>query len=325
MSERDWTETQVTGKPRFLLGERNSSKRIGVHRIEVHEDLFEDLRSIAQGALDELQRREPKPYTTFGGMTSDDYFDLDTSEIPERRDKRKREDDPEAYEIASALAMVTRCDEHPVMTAENLRKAHPSLYAIVFEASGDYVGFIRKRSPRQVVRPGWRYLEHGNTLKKIRPPDLAIDGVVDLVVASDRCAILSQTAFTTLFGDVGVAFEQVPKCVKAVSVALKDTTPLAEESVKSLRDRCGRRINDAKRLHHIVLERQEELEKLGADEIKVLLEKRRLEHTLVNGELKLNQDNVSEFLDLIEGRLFDDDVTGEERRADAYSPRKEEP
>jgi len=40
------------------------------------------------------------------------------------------------------------------------------------------------------------------------------------------------------------------------------------------------------------------------------------------GEISLTDGNVSDFLDLVEGRLFNDDLTGEGRRADAYSPRK---
>src|SRR6266571_2385935 len=103
-------------------------------------------------------------------------------DIPQRRDKRKREEDPEAYEIASALAMIRECDRHPPMNAEKLRDADPSLYAIVFESGGEYVGFVRNVSPRRPVKPGLRYLQYGDTLRKIEPPDLAIDDSVDLVV-----------------------------------------------------------------------------------------------------------------------------------------------
>jgi hypothetical protein len=43
---------------------------------------------------------------------------------------------------------------------------------------------------------------------------------------------------------------------------------------------------------------------------------------IVEGALVLTRENASEFLVLVEGRLFNDDVTGIERRADAYSPPK---
>jgi hypothetical protein len=318
---RDWTETDLSGDPRLLLGQRKSSKKIEVHQVQLHEDLFGDLRSIAQSAIEELRRRDAKPYSTFASKTGDDYFDVDVSDIPRRRDMRKREDDPEAYEIASALAMIADTDDHPVMTAEELREADPSLYAIVFESEGDYVGFIRNSPPRRAVRPGLRYFQYGETLRRVAPPDLAIDDEVDLVVAADRCAILSPAAFTTLFGDVGVAFEQVPANVKAMSDALKGVLPLSSGSVTALNARTGRRVSDAKRLHHIVTERRGALKGLTSAELRTLLRRRGLEDAIQKGEISLTDDNVSDFLDLVEGRLFSDDVTGEERRADTYSPR----
>lgn len=322
MTGRDWTETDLGGQPRLLLGQRKSSKRIEVHRVELHQDLFDDLRSIAQGAIAELERREAKPYSTFASKTGDDYFDVDVSDIPRRRDLRRQQDDPEAYEIASALAMIADCDSHPVMTAEELRDADPSLYAIVFESDGGYVGFIRNSPPRRPVRPGLRYLQYGDTLRKVEPPDLAIDEEVDLVVAADRCAVLSPAAFTTLFGDVGVAFEQVPANVRTMSEAMKGALPLSSGAAVALNARCGRRVSDAKRLHHIVTERRQALKGLTSAELRALLKRRGLENAIQRGEIGLTDDNVSDFLDLVEGRLFNDDLTGEERRADSYSSRR---
>lgn len=322
MTKRDWTHTDLSGQPRLLLGQRKSSKRIEVHRVELHEDLFGDLRSIASSAIAEVQRRDPRPYFTFASKTGDDYFDVDVSDIPERRDLRKREDDPEAYEIASALTMVAECDAHSVMTAEELRHADPNLYAIVFEQDGDYVGFVRNASPRRPVRAGLRYLQYGDTLKRVDPPDLAIDDDIDLVVAADRCAILSPGAFTTLFGDVGVAFEQVPTNVTAMSRALSKVIPLAAQTVDALKERCGRRVSDARRLHHIVTERKAALKDLSPDDMKSLLKTRGLDGAIKKGELCLDQVRISDFLDLVEGRLFNDDLTGEARRADSYSPWK---
>lgn len=321
MAGGNWAQTDISGKLRLLLGQRKSSKQIEAHRVELHEDLFDDLRSIASRAIADIQHRDAKPYFTFATKTSDDYFDVDISDIPRRRNQRKREEDPEAHEIASALTMIADCDSHPAMNAEQLRHADPTLYAIVFEKGGDYVGFVRNISPRRPVRPGLRYFQYGNTLKKIDPPDLAIDGDIDLVVAADGCAILSPSAFATLFGDVGVAFEQVPTNVEAISNALGKVLPLGAQTVDALNQRCGRRVNDAKRLHHIVTERKAALKGLSPADMKSLLKVRGLDGAIKKGELRLDEIQISDFLDLVEGRLFDDDLTGEARRADSYSPR----
>lgn len=323
MSQRDWSKVDLTGDPRLLLARRKSSKKLDVYRVDLHEDLFGDLRAIGVAALKELARRDAKPYSAFGAATGDDYFDLDVADIPERRDRRKKEDDPEAHEVASALQMIADTDDHPTMSADDLREAEPSLYAIVFESGGDYIGFVRNRNPQSIIKPGLRYLQYGDTLKKIEPPDLAIDDKVDIVIAPDRCAVMALGAFTTLFGDVGIAFQQVPKNVDFMTATFKKTFPLTDASIKALQDRCGRRVIDAKRLHHIVTERRKALAGVSKAKLRALLKERGLESSLnKSNQLVLDAEAVSEFLDLVEGRLFNDDVTGEERRADAYSPRK---
>jgi hypothetical protein len=322
MSHARWSAVDLSSDPRLLLGRRKSSKKIDVHRVDVHQDLFVDLRAIAESAVDELLRREAKPYATFASMSTDDYFDVDVSDIPQRRDRRKKEEDPEAYEIATALAMIAECDEHNTLTAEELRDSNPTLYAIVFEDEGEYIGFIRNRSPQRTVKPGLRYLQYGDTLRKVDPPDLAIDSDIDVVVAPDRCAVLTPSAFTTLFGDVRIPFQQVPNNIEVMAKAFEGTLPLSETSLAALGERCGTRVIDAKRLHHIVTQREDALKGLGKDRMKDLLKERGLEDVLKPDGLQLTTETVTDFLDLVEGRLFDDDVTGEERRADAYSPRR---
>lgn len=322
MTDRQWNEIDLSGSPRLLLARRKSSKRVEAYRVELHEDLFDDLRSVARTAIHKLERREAKPYSAFAAKSGDDYFDVDTSDIPQRRDRRKREEDPAAFEIASALAMIATTDRHHTLTAEELRTLEPSLYAIVFEDGGEYIGFIRNRSPQRALKPGLRWFQYGDTLVEVTPPDLAIDEEVDVVVSPNRCAVLTPGAFESIFGDVGIVFQQVPTNVETISTALKATMPLTDESTKALTARCGRRVIDAKRLNHIATERKEALARMTQNHMRKLLKERNLDGALRKGRLRLTEENVSEFLDLVEGRLFSDDVTGEERRADAYSPRQ---
>jgi hypothetical protein len=154
------------------------------------------------------------------------------------------------------------------------------------------------------------------------PPDLAIDTSIDVVVTPERVAILSLSAFNTLFGDIGIAFETVPAHLADLSKALKSNLPLTDESLAAIGRRCGRRVIDARRLSHIASARSGALAALTSAELKRLLERRGLDGAFKKGKLHLTDETVSEFLDAIEGRLFDDDVTGEQRRADSYSPRK---
>lgn len=107
----------------------------------------------------------------------------------------------------------------------------------------------------------------------------------------------------------------------SLSTTLEQVLPLGADSIDVLSDRCGRRVSDAKRLNHIVSERAAALGSLTRDDIEELLERRGISTVIQDDKIRLTKETASDFLDLVEGRLFNDDVTGEERRADAYSPR----
>lgn len=304
----------------MLLGRRKSSKRFDVNQVEIHQDLFSEIRSICMATLVELDRREAKGYFPFATATSDDYLVVDVSDLPKREDRRKTGD--EAFEPAAALAMIAATDEFSSLSAAELRGVTPSMYAFSFKTAEGYIGFIRNTSPRRRVDPGLRFLKFEDTLRRMDPPDLAIDTSIDVVVTPDRVAILSLASFNTLFGDIGIAFEAVPGHLGDVAKALKSNLPLTDESLAAIGRRCGRRVIDARRLSHIASQRPGALAALKSDELTRLLERRGLVGAVENGKLHLTDEMVSDFLDAIEGRLFDDDVTGEQRRADSYSPRK---
>lgn len=316
-----WSDIDLSGDPRMLLGRRTSSKRLELHRVEVDQNLFEDLRAIARSALGELDRRDAKPYSEFGHATSDDYFEIDVSDLPMRRDRRKREDHPEALQPASALNMTVDADGYPALDAEELRDFEASLYVLAFEhGDGGYICFVRKQSPRRPLKPGLRFLQFGDTLRKVETPDLAIDEGVDLVLTTGGCAILNVAAFENIFGDVRVAFENLPANTTEIQKALDGVVPLSEASLKALRARCDRRLTDAKRLHRLVEEKSGAIAALSSEDLEALLERHDLD-VLKDGELTLDDSSAGAFLDLLDGRFFNDDITGAARRADAFSPR----
>lgn len=319
MTSDRWQAMDLGGKPRMLVARRTSSKRFDARQAELHADLFDDVREICRAALAELDRRDAKPYAPFAAASSDDYLEIDVSGVPRRVDHRKKTSAPS--EPAALLRLIDGVDAQPSLDASDLRTSTPTMYAFVFETLEGYVGFVRNASPRRKLKPGYRFLRFENVLRRIDPPDLAIDDEIDLVVTSSHIAILSQTAFNTLLGDVGVAFTQVPANTKIVIAALGKCLPLTPGSSSALLERCGRRVIDAKRLNHIASERGSALAGLGKSGLMKMLNARGLDGVVKRGKLDIDADSVADFLDAIEGRLFNDDITGEERRADAYSPR----
>ncbi len=320
MTEQTWQEIDLSGKPRMLVGRRKGSKRFDANQVELHADLFDEVRSICGAALAELDRREAKPYFPFAAASTDDYLVVDVTDLPGRVDRRKKAD--AAAEPAAALSLISETDSHKSLTATELRNNTLTMYAFSFKVDDGYVGFIRNTNPRRRVTPGLRFLRFENVLRRVEQPDLAIDDEIDVVVTPRRIAILSLSTFNTLFGDVGVAFRQVPGNVRVVADALANTLPLTDASLRALLERCGRRVIDAKRLNHIASERAEALAGLDKKRVTDILRQRGLTALVKKGKLEVDEDSASEFLDAVEGRLFSDDVTGEERRADAYSPRR---
>lgn len=319
MTDGGWQTIDLSGKPRMLVARRTSSKKFWANQVELHADLFDEIRGICTAALAELDRRDAKPYAPFAAASRDDYLEVDVSGLPRRIDHRRRND--AVGEPAALLALIEGVDSLESLSASQLRASTPSMYAFVFETDDGFVGFVRNASPRRVVKPGLRYLRFENVLRRIDPPDISIDDLTDLVVTPSSIAMLSEGAFTTLLGDVRVAFTQVEANATVVFGALAKCLPLSSESEEVLRERCGRRVIDARRLNHIAGARSGALADLGKAGLTKILKDRGLDHLVKRGKLEIDAGSASEFLDVIEGRLFSDDVTGEERRADAYSPR----
>lgn len=328
-----WETTSLDGDPRFIVGYRKASGLMDCYNIEIHRDLFPDLRQIARAALGFLGRSTGRPYAPFGALEEDEHFVLERSEIPRPVQKTKRglsrdhsrsEDansPDELFGVAEALRIIDETDHHPVLSAADLREASRfNLYAISFHIGNSFMGFIRQANPRRSLRPGLRYLQYGDTLKRMEQPDIVIDEKIDIVVAPEDVAIVSDGSVQVLFRDVDLVMQQVGVNVDAVCRALGVCIPVTANSLDVLRIACSSGPRNAKRLHHLVHSRLPHLA-LDSSTFLAALGQRQLGHLIVDGQLQLTESDVPDFLDFVEGRFFDDDHSPETRRADRFSPR----
>ena len=227
----------------------------------------------------------------------------------------------ELFGVAEALRIIDETDQHPVLSAADLRQVSRfNLYAISFHISNSFVGFIRQANPRRSLKPGLRYLQYGDTLKRMEQPDIVIDERVDIVVGPEDVAIISDGSVQVLFRDVDLVMQHVDPNVDAVDAALNECIPLTAGSLDALRIACNSGPRNARRLHNLVYGRLADLD-LDSSAFLKALEQRKLGHLVVDGELQLKQSDVPDFLDFVEGRFFDDDHSPETRRADRFSPR----
>ena len=329
-----WQTRSLDGDPRFIVGYRKPSGLMDCYNMDIHQDLFGDLREIGRAALDYLNRSIERPYAPFGALEEDEYFVVGRNDIPNPVQARKtREIAPdnarsisvtttdELHGVAEALRIIDETDQHRVLSPADLSEESKfNLYAISFRVGNDFIGFIRQANPRRSLKPGIRYLQYGDTLKKMERPDVVIDDKIDIVVSSEDVAIISDKSVQVLFRDVDIVMQQVGANVNAVGVALGTCLPLTAGCVDALRVVCSRGPRNAKRLHDLVHMRLPSVA-LNSSKFLSALGQRHLGHLVANGQLNLMESDVPDFLDFVEGRLFEDDHSPETRRADRFSPR----
>ena len=326
--------SSLDNDPRFIVGYRKPSGLMDCYIIDIHQDLFEDFREIGRDTLDYLSRSTERPYAPFGAMEDDQYFTLERSDVPSpaptgnegglaRNDSRLADDTTphELHGVAEALRIIDETDQHPVLSPADLHsKSKLNLYAISFQIDNGFVGFIRQANPRRSLKPGLRYLQYGDTLKRMQHPDIVIDERVDIVVSPGDVAIISEKSVQVLFRDINIVMQNVAVNVDNVQSALSTCIAFTTGSIDALRLVCNRGPRNAKRLHDLVQSRLPNLD-LDHSGFLAALQQRQLDHFVHNGQLHLTESDIPDFLDFVEGRLFDDDHSPETRRADRYSTR----
>ena len=329
-----WQTTSLDSDPRFIVGYRKTSGLMDCYVMELHQDLFRDLREIGRASLDYLGRSTERPYAPFGALEEDQYFVLKRNDIPRPVQTRKRRglardnarsagdtSPDELHGVAEALRIIDETDQHPVLSPADLHEASRfNLYAISFHVSNGFFGFIRQANPRRSLKPGLRYLQYGDTLKRMQRPDVVIDDKVDIIVSPEDIAIISDKSVQVLFRDIDIVMQHVDVNAAKVGLAFDTCIPVTAGSLDALRLVCSHGPRNAKRLHDLAHIRLPHLA-LNRSRFLAALSQRQLDHLVANGQLHLTESDVPDFLDFVEGRLFDDDHSPETRRADRFSPR----
>jgi hypothetical protein len=159
-------------------------------------------------------------------------------------------------------------------------------------------------------------------MNSVEHPDFALREGADLVVGSEGTAILTNFAFESLLGDVGVTFQDVKRDMALLRRALSKSIKLTVKAEHALQAEASRTRTNAKRLR--LLPERLKLITLTPRKLRMSLAAHKINPALVldnNNEFSFDQKGVEVFLDAIEGRYFEDDLGGEKRRADRYSKR----
>lgn len=328
----------LSGEPTFLVGWRKG-KRLLAGKVPVHEDVFDDLRSVCEKAQSLIARYDERAYEPEAQLEKgEQYFVIPSTDLPvppsgrhahpqlSKKTQRDGEEDVEPEDeleaVADIVALVGSSDLEEI-SATSLKDGRFSFYALVWPQENGVAAFVKKTSPTALIRPGYVYLKWGNTLKKITSPDLVLHSTMDVIITPDRVYALDQTAFQQLFADVKITLQDVPQRVRDLAAVLPKDSPLSAAAIATLVTHCGTRPSHAARLRRLA-PRLAELELTG-EKIRAVLKKHGVDPTTFlneKNEFDFAAADVGKFLDMLDGRWFADDLSGEPRRADRFSKRK---
>lgn len=311
MVDFSWTSVDLGDDPRLVVGRRPRARRLEAERVDLHEDTFPVLREIAEAALAALETTTPRLYEPYAELeVGEEHFELGVA-------SDETSDEP----VADLTHIVRVVDDLPSVDARNLSDQNNLFYAICWPSGAGGTGFVTKTDPARVVRHG-RFFQYRDALRAVDTPDLVLSDSTDFVVHEGVAGILRPTPFRMLFADVDVALRDVPNYVAATRLALAASVPLTDRGALALEATVSRRTSYAARLRRLS-ERLAHVP-LTIDSVRAAAA-RHLDNPdlLVNsdGHLEFGEDEVAVVLDLLEGRLFEDDFSGEHRRADRYSTR----
>jgi hypothetical protein len=316
----EWKEVNFSGEPRLLVGWREPRRRLDALRVKLHEVVFTELADLCRPALTKIQDYAERLFENFAELDDDQYFWYAHASLPQRDPQEAAptaEDD-----TADLVRLVKGVDGLPDATREDLDEPYYSFYSICWPHRSSMIGFVSRMNPVATLKPGFRYFQYGDAMTTARRPDFALKEGADLVIGADGTAILSSFSFQTLLGDVGVLFDNVENDMAIVRKALARSISLMPDADEALLAEASRTRGMARRLR--LLPGRLKAVSLDAASIRSSLKRHGINPDLIlnkGGHFSFDREHVALFFDTVEGRYFEDDLSGERRRADRYSTR----
>lgn len=322
---KQWVDgVETSASPKLMMGWRPRARSLLGATVDLHEDTHEELRSVASAALERLAGMEPVPYGDAVLPTAnEEYLVRPLEELRGGSDADTgSETNEEESRLADVLALVDQVDQLDVLSAGQLRDGSFTFYAVVLpQLDGETVAFIRGTSPTRVLSRAAFFGRYSGSLRRSERPDLLLELDVDLVITRDEVAILRRSTYDRLFADLDELAAAVPSDIAALQSAMPELA-LAPGSAETLSSLCTRLPSFAKRLHRLAL--RTDLAVVTKVELELALGNHGENATDwldQNGDVTLTDERARQYLDVLEGRWWTSDFTGERRRADAFRRR----
>lgn len=298
--------------PGLIIGWRDAPRSLQAGTVPLDQNTFGTMREVCHRTLGFIAGAQKVPYHPQGSIDRrEEYFWISVSNLPKP---------PSAPAGGSPLLIeILKSSSLEPLDMDMLGGEKPfTFYAITFKSGNRRIAFIKKTDPKRVIEKGSVFLRYGESLKKVSTPHLVLESDIDLVVTNSDVYIINRVAFEQLLSDYHVATHQVAQHVSQVAGAFGASISLTPAAQDALTRVCESRPALASRLRDLpsrisrinlnVTKLRNELRKHGASNSLLL----------TGNKLDFTEDNVNAFLDIMEGRWFEDDLGRENRRADRY-------
>ncbi|NIZ93499.1 hypothetical protein [Kineococcus rubinsiae] len=314
--------------PRLIVGWRDGASLAG-GRVPLDENVLEDLREIARETLQQLQDSETREYEPNAALDQgEQHFTIPLADLPTQIA-------PTATAVAGGGAVAPSPSTAAMLaltsTPDSLNSLHPSqlkqhsylFYGLVFDTvGGETVTFVKKVDPAKSAA-GYRISLLGrDVLRRTPPPRLVLSHDIDLLITQQHVLVRRKPAFDRLFNDVKVALQDAPANIARTKTSLSGKVALSAAAETALTEVGTKRPTYATRLR--ALPDRIDILALTAQNVRDRLTAMGNVHTdLLDGdEFSFDAKSVGLFLDLLEGRHFDDEWTGTRMKADRMSHHK---
>jgi hypothetical protein len=326
----DWAALDTSsGNFALLLGQRVRRIHLEARRLkDVKRDVSQRLRAICGDTVRNLEAMEARDY--FGNPEleeNEEYFVIDRTthvaraEVPDQAEDGTTDiGQAEAAAQSDLQRLVANAWSHDDIGLTEIDSQF-LFYAVVIDIDKEGpVGFVRKMNPR--LRPksgGFIAAIYADGVKTLEEVPLSFDGHFDVVVSRTSIAVLRQKAGISLFSDVNLIKETVPREVGALAAAMP--LPFVKGGKDALVEACSERPSLAKRLQRV--SRSDEIQKVTPETFRAALERHGLDiqKYLRGGYLVVPKEDVRTVLDVLESVYYETDFASEPRRADRYSRR----
>jgi hypothetical protein len=321
----EWADITLGAGVTLLLGWRNGRRDIAAQPVNLDSDVGSFMLGECLSALVALGDRRVRPYSGVPAIEGDEFLSLplpnDVAATPAEEDNPGPL--PEETLGAAELVELARnaFGRTDFLTKGELQDGSWLFYAVIAQTEdGDPVAFVKQYNPQRGFKTSRLVTAYANTLTRFEDPVFNWDFGFDVIMAPDEIAVLRITAFERVFSDLDVLAAGVPDDIANLADGIQ--VSIGPASLTMLVDVCQGRATLARQLKRVAAASH------LAHVTQTSFQEALLAHGLPanrfgNGTaLEVEDDDAARaLLDMLEGRYYEGDFSGEHRRADRYSPR----